>query len=146
MTFVGRGNVALAVILTALSSIVTVFTIPIVLSWAVPWFPVGRRADGAPSRSARYDAPACIDHLAADRGRHGPQTLRRHRRRAARALAAADRLRDRPRRDRLFGDRRGRMVLDNLLGATPAIYALNLVAIGIGCCSARRSAPARETR
>src|SRR6185295_11411232 len=38
MTFVGRGNVALAVVLTALSSIVTVFTIPIVLSWAVPWF------------------------------------------------------------------------------------------------------------
>src|SRR3954452_21278939 len=38
MTFVGRGNVALAVILTALSSIVIVFTIPIVLRWAVPWF------------------------------------------------------------------------------------------------------------
>src|ERR1043166_3655652 len=35
MTFVGRGNVALAVILTALSAIVTVFTIPLVLSWAV---------------------------------------------------------------------------------------------------------------
>ena len=34
MTFVGRGNVALAVILTALSSIVTVFTIPIVYPMA----------------------------------------------------------------------------------------------------------------
>src|SRR5689334_19210 len=41
MTFVGRGNVALAVILTALSSVVTVFTIPIALSWAVPWFLAG---------------------------------------------------------------------------------------------------------
>src|SRR5437764_12457923 len=41
ITFVGRGNVALAVILTALSSIVTVFTIPLVLSLAVPWFLAG---------------------------------------------------------------------------------------------------------
>lgn len=38
LTFVGRGNVALAVILTALTSLVTVFTIPLLLSWAVPWF------------------------------------------------------------------------------------------------------------
>ena len=38
LTFVGRGNVALAVTLTALTSLVTVFTIPLLLSWAVPWF------------------------------------------------------------------------------------------------------------
>lgn len=38
LTFVGRGNVALAVVLTALSSLVTVFSIPILLSWALPWF------------------------------------------------------------------------------------------------------------
>ena len=38
LTFVGRGNVALAVILTALTSLVTVFSIPLLLSWAVPWF------------------------------------------------------------------------------------------------------------
>jgi bile acid:Na+ symporter, BASS family len=38
LTFVGRGNVALAVVLTALTSLVTVFTIPLLLSWAVPWF------------------------------------------------------------------------------------------------------------
>lgn len=38
LTFVGRGNVALAVILTALTSLVTVFTIPLLLSWAVPSF------------------------------------------------------------------------------------------------------------
>src|SRR3546814_20706858 len=38
LTFVGRGNVALAVVLTALSSLVTVFTIPVLLSWALPFF------------------------------------------------------------------------------------------------------------
>jgi BASS family bile acid:Na+ symporter len=38
LTFVGRGNVALAVILTAITSLATVFTIPLLLSWAVPWF------------------------------------------------------------------------------------------------------------
>ena len=41
LTFVGRGNVALAVVLTALTSLVTVFTIPLLLSWAVPWFLAG---------------------------------------------------------------------------------------------------------
>jgi BASS family bile acid:Na+ symporter len=41
LTFVGRGNVALAVTLTALSSLVTVFTIPLLLSWALPWFLAG---------------------------------------------------------------------------------------------------------
>jgi len=38
LTFVGRGNVALAVVLTALSSLITVFTIPLLLSWALPYF------------------------------------------------------------------------------------------------------------
>lgn len=42
LTFVGRGNVALAVILTALTSLVTVFTIPLFLSWAVPHFLAGQ--------------------------------------------------------------------------------------------------------
>lgn len=41
LTFAGRGNVALAVVLTALSSLITVFTIPLLLSWAVQHFPVG---------------------------------------------------------------------------------------------------------
>ena len=41
LTFVGRGNVALAVVLTALSSLVTIFTIPLLLSWALPWFLAG---------------------------------------------------------------------------------------------------------
>lgn len=38
LTFLGRGNVALAVMVTALSSLVTVFTIPLLLSWALPRF------------------------------------------------------------------------------------------------------------
>jgi len=38
LTFVGRGNVALAVVLTALSSVVTISTIPLLLSWALPHF------------------------------------------------------------------------------------------------------------
>jgi BASS family bile acid:Na+ symporter len=38
LTWLGRGNVALAVVLTALSSLVTVITIPLLLSWALPHF------------------------------------------------------------------------------------------------------------
>lgn len=38
LTFIGRGNVALAVVLTAFSSLITVFTIPLLLSWALPYF------------------------------------------------------------------------------------------------------------
>jgi bile acid:Na+ symporter, BASS family len=38
LTFIGGGNVALAVVLTALSSLVTIFTIPVLLSWALPFF------------------------------------------------------------------------------------------------------------
>lgn len=43
LTFVGRGNVALAIVLTALTSFVTVFSIPLLLSWALPWFLAGTR-------------------------------------------------------------------------------------------------------
>ncbi|KRB82735.1 hypothetical protein ASE00_11940 [Sphingomonas sp. Root710] len=38
LTFVGGGNVALAVVLTAISSLITVFTIPLLLAWAIPHF------------------------------------------------------------------------------------------------------------
>ncbi|MDT9600603.1 bile acid:sodium symporter family protein [Sphingosinicella rhizophila] len=41
LTFVGGGNVALAVVLTAVTSILTVFTIPLLLSWALPFFLAG---------------------------------------------------------------------------------------------------------
>ena len=42
LTFVGRGNVALAIVLTALTSLVTVFSIPILLSWALTFFLAGQ--------------------------------------------------------------------------------------------------------
>lgn len=45
LTFVGRGNVALAVVLTALSSLITVFTIPVLLSWSIPWLLSGSDLD-----------------------------------------------------------------------------------------------------
>lgn len=38
ITFIGRGNVALAVILTALSSLITVFSIPLLLQWGLRHF------------------------------------------------------------------------------------------------------------
>ena len=41
LTFVGRGNVALAVVLTASSSLITVFTIPLLLRWAIAHFNYG---------------------------------------------------------------------------------------------------------
>ena len=48
LTFVGRGNVALAVMLTALSSLVTVFTIPLLLSWGLAHFLGGGEAPRLP--------------------------------------------------------------------------------------------------
>ena len=132
MTFVGRGNVALAVVLTALSSLVTVFTIPLVLAWAVPWFLAGGDAN-VPTLSV----PKMIGQLAVI-------TLL--------PIVAGMIIR------RFFPDLAARMarwlrptafiivviviafsvavsanmVLANLVGATPAIYALNLAAIGFG--------------
>ncbi|MBB4630971.1 bile acid:sodium symporter family protein [Sphingosinicella soli] len=38
LTFIARGNVALAVVLTALSSLVTVFSIPVLLDWGITHF------------------------------------------------------------------------------------------------------------
>jgi BASS family bile acid:Na+ symporter len=59
LTFIGRGNVALAVTLTALSSLVTVFTIPLLLSWALPWF-----LGGAGGEVPRLSVPTTIMQLA----------------------------------------------------------------------------------
>jgi BASS family bile acid:Na+ symporter len=48
LTYVGGGNVALAVVLTALSSLVTVFSIPLLLQWALPHFLSGGRVPHVP--------------------------------------------------------------------------------------------------
>jgi BASS family bile acid:Na+ symporter len=132
MTFVGRGNVALAVVLTALSSLVTVFTIPIVLSWAVPWYLEGgdRPVPGldvlnimrqlamitllpvAVGMIVKYFVPAFAARLA--------RWMRPVALVVVILVIALS----------VYVSRH--MVLDNLLRATPAIYALNGAAILFG--------------
>jgi BASS family bile acid:Na+ symporter len=132
MTFFGRGNVALAVILTALSSIVIVFTIPIVLSWAVPWFlsGSGRTVPGPDPRTMMFQlasitlVPILLGMIARYFAPDLAARLARWLRPTALVIVVL-----------VIGFSvilGGRMVLDNLLAATPAIYALNLAAIGFG--------------
>jgi BASS family bile acid:Na+ symporter len=132
MTFVGRGNVALAVILTALSSIVTVFTIPLVLSLAVPWFlaeagrtvphldPVGMMFQLALITLLPILAGMILRHFQAGFAARLARWLRPTAFAIIVVVVAFSVI------------VAGRLVLDNLLGATPAIYALNLAAIGFG--------------
>lgn len=132
MTFVGRGNVALAVVLTALSSLVTVFTIPIVLAWAVPWFLAGGDLI-VPTLSvpamilqlARITLLPIVAGMAVKR--FFPElaaTMARWLRPTAFVIVVVV---------IVFSVAvSARMVLANLVGATPAIYALNLAAIGFG--------------
>jgi BASS family bile acid:Na+ symporter len=132
MTFFGRGNVALAVILTALSSIVIVFTIPIVLSWAVPWFlsGSGRTVPGPDPRAMMLQLAliTLLPILIGMTARHFAPDLAARLARWLRPTALVIVV-------LVIGFSvilGGRMVLDNLLAATPAIYALNLAAIGFG--------------
>jgi BASS family bile acid:Na+ symporter len=132
MTFVGRGNVALAVVLTALSSLVTVFTIPIVLSWAVSSF-LGAGAAAVPSLS--------VPHLILQLAQITliPIAAGMIVRRLLPGLAARLARWLRPTAFVIvvvviaFSVAVSyKMVLDNLVRATPAIYALNLAAMGFG--------------
>jgi bile acid:Na+ symporter, BASS family len=132
MTFVGRGNVALAVVLTALSSLVTVFTIPIVLSWAVPWFLAGSEA-----RVPTLSVPAMILQLA--RITLAPILVGMVVRHFLPGLAARMARWLRPTAFVIvviviaFSVAvSAAMVLDNLVRATPAILALNLAAMAFG--------------
>ena len=129
MTFVGRGNVALAVILTALSSIVTVFTIPLVLSWAVPWFLAGAGRTvpsldplGVMRQLALITLlPIVVGMLLRHFAANAAASLARGLRPTAFVIIVV-----------VIAFSiiiAGPMVLDNLLAATPAIYALNLAAI-----------------
>ncbi|HMG46588.1 MAG TPA: bile acid:sodium symporter family protein [Allosphingosinicella sp.] len=131
LTFVGRGNVALAVVLTALTSLVTVFTIPIVLSWAVPGFLGGGGEVRPLSVGATILQLARITMLPIVAGmlvrRFAPDFAARMARWLrptafvivvvviAFSVAVSY-----------------RMVLDNLVRATPAIFALNVAAMGFG--------------
>jgi BASS family bile acid:Na+ symporter len=131
LTFVGRGNVALAVVLTALTSLVTVFTIPIVLSWAVPGFLGGGGEVRPLSVGGTILQLARITMLPIAAGmlvkRFAPDFAARMARWLrptavvivvvviAFSVAVSY-----------------RMVLANLVRATPAIFALNVAAMGFG--------------
>ncbi len=132
MTFVGRGNVALAVILTALSAIVTVFTIPLVLSLAVPWFlaGAGRTVPHLDPVGMMFQLglitllPILVGMILRHFGPEFAARLARWLRPTAFVIVVVV--------IAFSVIVAGRMVLDNLLGATPAIYALNLAAIAFG--------------
>ena len=132
LTFVGRGNVALAVVLTALTSLVTVFTIPLLLSWAVPWF-LERQGVTVPQLSVgnvifqlvRITVIPIVAGMLVKRFLPAfAAGLARWLRPTAfvilivviacSVIVSAD------------------LVLDNLIRATPAIVALNLTAMAVG--------------
>jgi BASS family bile acid:Na+ symporter len=132
LTFVGRGNVALAVVLTALSSMVTVFTIPIVLSWAVPWFLEGggRTVPGLdPLNVMRQLAmitllPILLGMIAKALVPEIAAKLARWLRPTTFVIVVV-----------VIGFSVAvsfEMFVANLLGATPAIFALNVVAMAFG--------------
>ena len=132
LTFVGRGNLALAVVLTLLTSIVTVFTIPLLLRWAVPWF-LGSGDAAVP----RLDILSTMAQLA--RITLLPITIGMVVRRFAPDAAAGIARRLRPTAFIVLVAVIGfsvavslEMVVANLVAATPAIYALNLSAMGFG--------------
>jgi BASS family bile acid:Na+ symporter len=131
LTFVGRGNVALAVVLTALTSLVTVFTIPVVLSWAVPGFLGGGGEVRPLPVGATILQLARITMLPIAAGMLVKRFAPGFAARMARwlrptafvivvvviAFSVAVSY---------------RMVLTNLVRATPAIFALNVAAMGFG--------------
>lgn len=135
LTYLGRGNVALAVVLTALSSLVTVFTIPLLLDWALRHFLGGGDAPRLPvlgtmlqlvriavvpiavGMAVRRFAPG----FAACLGRWLRPT-------SAVVLAAVIAFSVAISLD---------MVMLNVARAGPAIYALNLCAMAVGLLLAR---------
>ncbi len=137
LTFVGRGNVALAVVLTVLTSVVTVFTIPLLLGWAVQWF------------LGTGDAPVPHLDILSTMGQLARITLLPIAagmivNRLAPVLAAKIARRLRPTALIVLIAVIGfsvavsmDMVLQSLIAATPAIYALNACAMGVGLLAGR---------
>lgn len=137
LTFVGRGNVALAVVLTVLTSIVTVFTIPLLLRLAVPFF-----LSGSGTAIPRLDVVATMAQL----GRITllPIAAGMIVRRVAPDAAGAIARRLRPTALVVLVAVIGfsvlvslDMVVAGLLAATPAIYALNVSAMAVGLLAGR---------
>ncbi|MCD2317198.1 bile acid:sodium symporter family protein [Sphingomonas sp. IC-11] len=132
LTFVGRGNLALAVVLTLMTSVVTVFTIPILLRWAVPWF-----LDGSNAAVPQLDIVSTMGQLA--RITLAPIAFGMVVRRFAPDAAARIAQRLRPTAFVVLVAVIGfsvmvsfDMVVQNLIAATPAIYALNIAAMAFG--------------
>ncbi|OWK29496.1 bile acid:sodium symporter family protein [Sphingomonas dokdonensis] len=132
LTFVGRGNLALAVVLTLMTSVVTVFTIPLLLRWAVPWF-----LDGGGGAVPQLDIVGTMGQLA--RITLAPIAAGMVVRRFAPGAAAVMAQRLRPTAFIVLVAVIGfsvivsfDMVVQNLLAATPAIYALNAAAMAFG--------------
>lgn len=132
LTFVGRGNLALAVVLTLMTSVVTVFTIPLLLRWAVPWF-----LGGAGGVVPQLDILSTMGQLA--RITLAPIALGMVVRRFAPGAAAWMAQRLRPTAFIVLVAVIGfsvivsfDMVVQNSIAATPAIYALNLAAMAFG--------------
>ena len=137
LTFVGRGNVALAVVLTVMTSIVTVFTIPLLLRWAVPWF-----LGGSEAAVPQLDVLATMAQLA--RITLLPIAAGMIVRRFAPDAAAGIARRLRPTAMIVLVAVIGfsiavsfEMVVANLVAATPAIYALNVSAMACGLVAGR---------
>jgi bile acid:Na+ symporter, BASS family len=132
LTFVGGGNVALAVILTALTSLVTVFSIPLLLNWAVPWFLGHGGGDLPPDFIQRtilqlvritvlpMGAGMLVRHFAPNAAANMARWLRP----TAFVILIAVILMA------VLGS--WQQVMQNLLVATPAILTLNLCAMGLG--------------
>lgn len=132
LTFVGRGNLALAVVLTLITSVVTVFTIPLLLRWAVPWF-LGGGSGAVP----QLDIVGTMGQLA--RITLAPIAAGMVVRRFAPGAAAVMAQRLRPTALVVLVAVIGfsvivsfDMVVQNLIAATPAIYALNAAAMAFG--------------
>ncbi|MDQ8755942.1 bile acid:sodium symporter family protein [Sphingosinicella sp. LHD-64] len=132
LTFVGRGNVALAVILTALTSLVTVFTIPLLLSWAVPWF-LSSEGREVPSLSVPTTIlqlvritvlPIAAGMLVRRFAPEAAQKMARWLRPTSFVILIA-----------VIGVSVAvsiEMVLERLVAATPAIWTLNVAAMALG--------------
>lgn len=133
LTFVGRGNVALAVVLTVLTSVVTVFTIPLLLGWAVQWF-----LETGDAPVPHLDILSTMGQLA--RITLLPIAAGMIVNRLAPVMAAKIARRLRPTALIVLIAVIGfsvavslDMVLQSLIAATPAIYALNACAMGSAC-------------
>ena len=130
LTFIARGNVALAVVLTALSSIVTVFSIPVLLQWGLRHFglegtvPALSVADTMLQLARITVLPVAVGMLVC---RFAPAAARK----MSGWLRPVSMI-------VLFGviafavGVSAEMVLANLLSAGPAVWTMNIAAMAVG--------------